>query len=84
MGTPDRFTVIQSEVLEDMDIYIKKKCPDPHTPYYDCETVSGQEVLLTITQMRDEIAKGTPIGREAAESWKGMREAEQLHAPPSH
>lgn len=76
MTLPDRFEGIREEVLRDIDNYIATKCTDPDAPYYP--TFDG--VDLSIRQVREHIFKSTDIGREAAESWAGMREAERARA----
>ena len=60
------------DILHDIDEYIKR-CPDPDTPYYPTE----DGIILNIRQVRDEIARGTLVGQEAATSWQGMRDAEK-------
>ena len=73
MASHDQFPVIQDEVLRDIDNYIATKCKKPDAPYYPI----GEGVNLTIREVREQIAQGTDIGREAAESWRLMREAEK-------
>ena len=73
MASPNQFPDIKDEVLRDIDNYIARKCGNPDAQYYP--TDNG--VNLTIREVREQIAQGTDIGREAAEAWKGMREAEK-------